>query len=250
MLWQAGVPFVSRLTDAIFWQCLHACTAITKPGLLAPARTSGATIICLISYINLTAATLSHAVYVSLQILGKHGETLGNVQYAAATYRPIYSMQHPTQQQQAKRSKAQPGYESASSGGSILAVHALQHAESGGQQQLLKQPAKQLLNAGTASLASQDSTALSAFGGSGIPAEWHAAHGLQPGVNPSHGAESDEGPASLHSEHAHEDADSLIPSGSGNKIQLSSHRQADTLSMLKRASTCLHMLYHLDTTTQ
>ena len=159
-----------------------------------------------------------------LQILGKHGETLGNVQYAAVTYRPIYSMQHPTQHQQAKHSKAHPGYESASSDGSILAVHALQHAESGGHRQLLKQPAKQQLTAGTASLASQDSTALSAFGGSGIPAEWHAAHGLQPDVNPSHGAESEEGPASLHSEHAHEDADSLIPSGSGDRIQLSSEQ--------------------------
>ena len=161
---------------------------------------------------------------VSLQILGKHGEKLGIVQYAAATYRPIHSMQYPTQQQQAKLSKAQPGYESASSDGSILAVHALQHAESGRHGQLLKQPAKPQLTAGTASLASQDSTALSAFGGSGIPADWHAAHGLQPDVDPHRRAESAEHTASLHSEHAHEDADSLISSGSGDRNRLCSEQ--------------------------
>jgi len=139
-----------------------------------------------------------------LQIVGKHGEVLGNVEYAAAIHRPIPSMG------QAKFVKAQPGHEMGSTDSTILAV-TLQHAGLPQHRHFVKQPAKQTLAAGTASMASQDSTALSAFHGGAIPAEWNADVGQPQDMHL--GAVSDEEAGRSLSEH--EDAHSLIPSGSG-----------------------------------
>ena len=140
-----------------------------------------------------------------LQIVGKHGEVLGSVEYAAAIHRPIPCMG------QAKSVKVQPGHEMGSTDSTILAVTS-QHADLPQHRHFVKQPAKQTFAAGTASMASQDSTALSAFHGGAIPAEWNV-DSAQP--QEMHlGAVSDEEEAGrLLSEH--EDAASLIPSGSG-----------------------------------
>lgn len=139
-----------------------------------------------------------------LQIFGKHGEVLGTVEYAAAIHRPIPSMG------QAKAVKAQQGDEMGRTDSTMLAV-TLQHADLPQHKHVVKQPAKQTFAAGTASMASQDSTALSAFHGGAIPAEWNVDIG-QP--QDMHLGASDEEEAGR-SLSEHEDADSLIPSGSG-----------------------------------
>lgn len=139
-----------------------------------------------------------------LQILGKHGEVLGTVEYAAAIHRPIPAMG------QAKFVNAQPGREMGSTDSTILGV-TLQHVDSPQHRHFVKQPAKQTFAAGTASMASQDSTALTAFHGGAIPAEWNVDVGQPQDMHVC--AVSDEEAGRSLSEHA--DADSLIPSGSG-----------------------------------
>ncbi len=164
-----------------------------------------------------------------LQILGKHGEVLGSVEYAAAMHRPIPSMG------QAKFVKAQPGHEMGSTDSTILAV-TLQHADIPQHRHFVKQPAKQNFAAGTASMAPQDSTALSAFHGGAIPAEWNVDVG-QP--QETHlGAVSDEEAGRLLSEH--EDADSLIPSGSGFTRFASALVRIDTqMPLISAEVSCL-----------
>ena len=144
-------------------------------------------------------------VFALLQISDKYGEVLGYVEYAAAIHRPFPSMG------QAKAVKAQPGREMGSTDSTILAA-TLQHADLPQHRHFVKQSAKQKVAVGTASMASQDSTALSAFHGAAIPGEWNV-HGGQP-QDMHLGAVSDEEEAGR-SLNEHEDADSLIPSGSG-----------------------------------
>jgi hypothetical protein len=139
-----------------------------------------------------------------LQILGKHGEVLGSVEYAAAIHKPIPSMG------QAEAVKAQPGHEMGSTDCTILAVTS-QHADLPQHRHFVKQPAKQSFAVGTTSMASQDSSALSAFHGGAIPAEWNVDNAQPQEMHL--GAVSDEEAGRSLSEH--EDADSLIPSGSG-----------------------------------
>ncbi len=153
-----------------------------------------------------------------LQIVGKHGEVLGKVEYAASIHRPIPSLG------QAKAVKAQPGRETGSTDSTILAVTS-QHADLPQHRHFLKQPAKQQFAVGTASMASQDSTALSAFHGGAIPAEWNVDVGQPQDMRL--GAVSDEEEAGR-SLSEHEDADSLIPSGSGITCFASALIRVDT----------------------
>ncbi len=150
------------------------------------------------------------------QVLGKHRELLGTVKYAAATHRPIHSAVNQVQLQQQHKadwSAAQSNHGCSSIDSSIGTV-TKQRVESGRHEQQLHQPLKQSMAAGKASLASQDSTALSAYGGSAIPAEWHAVASQQE-AHHRHSVESDETAGSSHGHLEDRDADSLISSSSG-----------------------------------
>lgn len=112
---------------------------------------------------------------------------------------------------QGKAVKAQPGHEMGSTDSTIFAV-TLQHADLPQHRHVVKQPAKQTFAAGTDSMTSQDSTALSAFYGGAIPAEWNVDVGQPQEMHLGAGSDEAEAGRSLSE---HEDADSLIPSGSG-----------------------------------
>ncbi|DBB03911.1 TPA: hypothetical protein ACH3X1_012996 [Trebouxia sp. C0004] len=161
----------------------------------------------LLSSLHLGLNSATHSRCQHAQILGKHGEVLGIVEYAAAIYRPIPSMG------QAKFMKAQPGHEMGSTESTFSAV-TLQHADLPQYTHFVKPPAKQTFAASTASMASQDSTALSAFHGGTIPAEWGADVG-QPQEMRLGGVSDEEADRSLSQ---HEDAHSLIPSGSDDGV--------------------------------
>ena len=150
-----------------------------------------------------------------LQILGKDGELVGIVRYTAAAHRPLQPIQAAMQQLQQHKaglSAAQSGHDSVSTDRSIPAV-TKQAVKSGRQhRQFAKQPVEATTAAGTMSLASQDSMALSAFGGGAIPAGWQGGAEQQPAVYLSQSRETAD---SSHDEHSDSDADSLIPSGTG-----------------------------------
>ena len=201
--WRDSMQLSVRLHDALPTICHCQCTASAKLAGVPHHHTvmMGQRLLPVGQTNPLQFCVLMSAL---LQILGKHGEVLGSVEYAAAIHRPIPSMG------QVKAVKTQPGHEKGSTDSTILAVTS-QHADLPQHRHFVKQPAKQAFAAGTASMASQDSTALSAFHGGAILAEWNVDVGQPQEMHL--GVVSDEEVGRSLSEH--EDADSLIPSGSG-----------------------------------
>ena len=151
-----------------------------------------------------------------LQVLGNHGEVLGAITYSVSTYRPVpYALQAAQRiqpQSQAQSESQQHGIslpaavtEDDCSDSSSSSVAAIQTVSLGGQSQPGAHAAADALSDAAAS---QDSTALTAFGAHKRTARRHDER-----VPVAHDQQGTEAASSSLDEDL--DADSLIPSSSG-----------------------------------